>query len=132
MTNNNAQKLIAKILNDLDHNGIITNTLVADLKELRPFAIAEKRPVVAKAIRLIYEHVEEFDTFAVPIPDDEEIVDEETGEAIAADESETSGPTESLIYLMSLLKNEEHRRNKLDIREFNEALQEYADEYSEN
>lgn len=131
MTNKNAQKLIAKILTDLDQNGIITNTLVTDLKELRPFAVDEKRPVVAKAIRLIYEHVEEFQTFAVPIPEDEEIIDEETGEVIAETEDEVTGPTESLIYLMSLLKNEEHRRNKLEIREFNEALEEYADDFSE-
>lgn len=129
LTNKNAQKLITKILNDLDQNGIITNTLVTDLKELRPFAVAEKRPVVAKAIRLIYEHVEEFETFAVPIPEDEDIIDEETGEVIAESESEPAGPTESLIYLMSLLKNEEHRRNKLEIREFNEALEQYAEDF---
>lgn len=129
MTNKNAQKLIAKILNDLDNNGIIIDTIVSDLKELRPLAVDEKRPVVAKAIRLIYEHLEEFQTFAVPIPEDEEITDEETGEVIVETESEVSGPTESLIYLMSLLKNEEHRRNKLEIREFNEALEKYAEDF---
>jgi len=129
LTNKNALKLIDKILDDLDRNGIITNTLVADLKELRPFAVSEKRPVLAKAIRLIYEHVEEFETFAIPIPEDDDIIDEETGESLTADEGEPAGPTESLIYLMSLIKNEEHRRNKAEIREFNEALEEYAEKF---
>lgn len=131
MTNKNAQKLIEKITNDLKRNGIITNTLVNDLKELRPFSVQEKRPVVAKAIRLIYEHVKEFDTFAVPIPADEDIIDEETGEVVASDEGEESGPTESLIYLMSLIANEEHRRNKQEIREYNKALKEYQELYGE-
>lgn len=129
MTNKNAQKIIEKITNDLKQNGIITNTLVKDLKELRPFSVQEKRPVVAKAIRLIYEHVEEFETFAIPIPADEDIINEETGEVMATDESEESGPTESLIYLMSLIANEEHRRNKQEIREFNNALKEYQELY---
>lgn len=131
MTDNKAQKLIDKIIDELRRNGIITNTLVADLKELRPYAVAENRPVLAKAIRLTYEHIDEFGTFTIPIPEDEDIIDEETGEIIASSDSEPSGPTESLIYLMSLIKNEEHRRNKQEIRSFNNALKQYAEDYSE-
>lgn len=130
MTNKNAQNLIKKIKNDLELNGIITNTIVEDLKELRPFAVNEKRPVVAKAIRQIYEHIEEFETFAIPIPSDEDIVDEETGEVVAADDDKESLPTESLLYLMSLIQDEEHYRNKQEIREFNDALKEYAINFS--
>lgn len=131
MTDKKAQKLIDKILDDLNRNGIVSNTLITDLKELRPYAVNEKRPVVAKAIRLMYEHIQEFDTFAIPIPNDEDIIDEETGEVIVSDESTLGGPTESLVYLISLIRNEEHRRNKQEIREFNEALKEYADTYGE-
>lgn len=132
LTDKNAQKLIDKIIDELNRNGIITNTLVSDLKELRPFAVKEKRPVVAKSIRLIYEHIDEFDTFAIPIPSDDDIVDEETGEVIKSTEEEESGPSESLVYLMSLIKNEEHQRNKQEIRVFNDRLKAYADEYSDN
>jgi len=131
LTNTNAQKLIAKIIDDLDHNGIITNTLAKDLKELRPYAVEEQRPVVAKAIRLIFQHVEEFETFAIPIPKDEDIYDEETGELIAEGDADETGPTESLLYLMSLIKNEEHHRNKEEIRAYNEALTAYADMYAD-
>ena len=131
LTNNKAQKLILKIIDNLNKNGIVAEEVVADLKELRPYAVNEKRPVVAKAIRLTYEHLDEFSTFAIPIPEDEDIVDEETGEVITPAEETSSGPTESLIYLISLIKNEEHRRNKQEIREFNKALKQYADDFSE-
>lgn len=130
MTNKNAQKLIDKIIEGLHQNGIITNPLIEDLKTLRPFAVHEKRPVVAKTIRLVYEHVAQFDTFTIPIPDEEDIVDEETGKVLVSDENQSS-PTESLLYLMSLIKNEEHKRNKQEIRLYNEALQDYMDEFGE-
>lgn len=131
MTDKNAQKLIDKIIGNLEENGIEPGILIEDLKVLRPYAVKEKRPVVAKAIRLVYEHLEEFDTFAVSIPEDDDIVDEETGDVLAYGDDVNSGPTESLIYLMSLIRNEEHKRNKEEIRVFNEELKDYADEYGD-
>lgn len=129
MTNKKAQKLIAKITEDLERNGIVTNTLIEDLKALRPYAVDEKRPVVAKAIRLTFEHIEEFETFAIPIPQAEDILDED-GEVLNTNVEE-SGPTESLLYLISLIKNEEHRQNKQEIRSYNDALKEYAETFGE-
>lgn len=125
LTDPNAQKLLQKIIDDLKHNGIITNTLVDDLKELRPYAVEEKRPAVAKSIRLTYQHVDEFGTFTIPIPEDDDILEEETNETIISEEGDEHDPKESLLYLMSLLKNEEHKRNKEEIREYNEALRDY-------
>lgn len=137
MNNSKAQKLINKILTDLDHNGIIINTLVNDLKELRPYAVEEKRPVVAKAIRLTFEHVEATETFYIPIPEDDPIeLDEDDDEAdndedtIETEEKEAADfdSKESLMYLISLLKDADNRMNKEEIREYNKALQEYAEE----
>lgn len=129
MTNKKALQLIDKITDDLERNGIIINTLVTDLKALRPFAVEEKRPVVAKAIRLIYEHVEEFETFAIPIPQAEDIMDDD-GEVLNTN-TEESGPTESLLYFILLIRKEEHRQNKQEIRWYNEALKDYADTFGE-
>lgn len=137
MNNSKAQKLINKILTDLDHNGIIINTLVNDLKELRPYAVEEKRPVVAKAIRLTFEHVEATETFYIPIPEDDPIeLDEDDDGAdndedtIETEEKEAADfdSKESLMYLISLLKDADNRMNKEEIREYNKALQEYAEE----
>lgn len=139
MTNRKAKKLLKNIITELNQNGLNADTLVDALKELRPFAVNENRPVVSKSIRLIYQHLETFDTFAIPIPGDEEIIDEEiTGEEVVGEEpdvtlaskiSQESTPTESLRYILSLIENEEHKRNKQEIREFNDALKEYAETY---
>lgn len=129
LKNPKAQKLIKKILNDLDHAGIITNTLVKDLQELRPFAVEENEPVIAKAIRLTYEHVESFQTFAIPIPQDDPIEDLEVDFEMENSENELeSDPVESLSYLISLMKDADNRLNMEEIREYNEALTVYAEE----
>ncbi|TQD40265.1 hypothetical protein [Haloflavibacter putidus] len=131
MNNPKAQKLIKKILDDIDHVGIITNTLVDDLKKLRPYAVEEKRPVIAKAIRLTFEHVEAYDSFYIPIPEDDPIEEEDLEEDVEIDteiETTTSTPEESLSYLLSLIKDSDNRLNIEEIREFNAALIEYAEE----
>lgn len=63
LENPKAIKLLNKIQRDLQRNGIIINTLVEDLKELRPFAVEEKKPLLAKVIRLTYEHIAAYQTF---------------------------------------------------------------------
>lgn len=125
-----AQKLIKKILDDLDHAGIITNTLIKDLQQLRPYAVSEYEPVIAKAIRLAYEHVETYGTFDIPIPQDEPIEHLEVDfEMHEEDVPEVSvEPKESLFYLISLMKDADNRLNLQEIREFNEAMTVYAEE----
>ena len=69
MKNPKAIKLINKLIGDVEQNGIITNTVVEDLQNLRPYAVEEKRPLLAKTIRLVFEHIEAYQTFDIPIPD---------------------------------------------------------------
>lgn len=123
MKNPKAQKLIDKIQRDLMRNGLITNTIVADLKQLRPFAIEEENPLLAKVIRLTYEHIEETDSFEISIPDDEPLVEneEETN-------GEDSTPLESLDYLLSLMHDTTIKNNLIDLREYSHALKEFAEE----
>lgn len=122
MNNPQAIKLLDKLIEDLEHNGIIINTVVQDLKDLRPFAVEEKRPLLAKTIRLTFEHIEEYETFAIGIPEDEPIDEDEE---IEIEEAE---PKESLSYLFGLIKDSENAANRLDLRAYVEAMQEYAEE----
>lgn len=123
MKNQKAQKLLDKIQRDLMRNGIIVNTMVEDLKELREYAVEEEDPLLAKVIRLTYEHIENYQTFDIPIPDDEPL--EETEETTATPES---SPEESLDYLLSLMNDTSIKNNEIDLREYSQALQEYAEE----
>ena len=123
MKNPKAQKLIDKIQRDLMRNGLVANTLVEDLKQLRPFAIEEENPVLAKVIRLTYEHLQATNSFEIDIPEDEPI--DENEEEITVTES---SPQESLDYLLSLMHDTSIKNNVMDLREYSRALTEYAEE----
>ena len=115
MENKAAIKLIDKILNDLDKTGVNTGVLVEDIKTLRTYALEEQNPLVVKVLRLTYEHIEENKSFFISIPHDEdEILD---------DEGDT--PTESLKYLLLLLKNLDNKINVSDLKEYRDLLIKY-------
>lgn len=124
MKNPKAQKLIHKLIEEIELNGIITNTVVADLKDLRPYAVEEKRPLLAKTIRLTFEHIEEYQTFDIPIPEEEPI---EGYEELLEEDTQVE-PQESLLYLLSLIAEPENKTNRLDLRAYVEAMQEYVEE----
>lgn len=124
MENPKAHKLLNKIQRDLMRNGIITNTIVEDLKELRPYAVDEQEPLLAKVIRLTYEHIEAYNTFDIPIPEDEPLEGEEP-----ENEEETAvDPQESLDYLLSLIAEPHNKVNELELREYSNNLIAYAEE----
>lgn len=113
MENKAAIKLIDKILNDLDKTGINTDTLIDSIKQLRAYALEEQNPLVVKVLRLAYEHIEENNSFLIPM-----LVDEEDE---VADEVENE-PVESLKYLLSLLKNLNNKINISDLKEYRDLL----------
>jgi len=123
LKNPKAQKLIDKIQRDLMRNGLVINTLVEDLKQLRPFAIEEENPLLAKVIRLAFEHLEATASFEIPIPDDEPLEDNEE-QATAIE----SSPQESLDYLLSLMHDTSIKNNVSDLREYSSALAEFAED----
>ena len=124
MENPKAQKLVNRIQRDLMRNGIIINTLVEDLKELRSFAVEEENPLLAKVIRLTYEHIEEYETFAISIPEDEPLDESEEETVIEG----TVTPQESLDYLLSLISESNNKLNILELREYRDNLIAYAEE----
>lgn len=122
MVNPEGLKLIDKILKDLERNGIVINTIVEDLKKLRPYAIEEEDPSLTKVIRLTYEHIEANKGFNIPIPEDEEI--EEGVELVKIEQTEAT-KVESLTYLISLMKDALKPINRTDLLEYRDALMAY-------
>lgn len=127
------RKLINKMQRELLKNGIIKDTLVADLKELRPFAIAEEDPSLTKVIRLTYEHIEEHGTFNIPIPEEEEVVLEgEDGEELKVElvqdertEDDFEAKRASLDYLFSIMIDARNKSNRIELLEYRDALMAY-------
>ncbi len=128
MENIKAQKLLNKIQRDLMRNGIITNTIVEDLKELRRFVVEENIPLLAKVTRLTYEHIGEHEDFLIAIPDDEPLEVEEGAEETEAIETEEVTGQESLEYMLSLMAEHDNKLNEMELREYVKALKEHAGE----
>ncbi|MGM0635935.1 MAG: hypothetical protein ACQESK_07695 [Bacteroidota bacterium] len=129
MENHKAQKLIKKINDDLEHAGIIYNTLSKQLKELRPYAVEEELPVVAKALRLAYEHLDEYETFVAPIPQEEPVQDLDEDEETSTDETEEVEKitgSESMIYFINLIKNPTNPINVEELRDYIAYLEDFA------
>lgn len=103
-------------------NGIITNTLIEDLKQLRTLVVEEGNPLLAKVLRLTFEHVENYQEFNIATPDDEPM--EEDGEV---ENDEVTGQ-ESLDYLLSLMADPTNKVNEIELREYVKAFIEYAEE----
>jgi predicted nucleic acid-binding protein len=127
LENKKALKLIDSIVKTLESNQIVTDEVVEMVKELRPYAVEESLPVVAKTLRLVSEHIEENEVFAIPIPQDEPLIDEETGEEIEPENSEIITGSESLLYLVNLIKKSENPENKTEIREYNRKMEAFAE-----
>lgn len=127
MENKKATKLIESIVKDLESNQIVTDEVVEMVKQLRPYAVEESLPVVAKTLRLVCEHIEENEVFAIPIPQDEPLTDEETGEEIEPEASEIITGSDSLLYLINLIKKSENPANKSEIREYNRKMEAFAE-----
>lgn len=120
MENKKTIKLIDKILKDLDKNGINKDVLIDDIKELRTYALEAEIPLVVKVLRLTYEHIEQNDTFLIPMLNDEPI--EEDG---AIETSDDASPVESLKYVISLIKNLNNKGNISDLKEYRDLLNNY-------
>ncbi|TVZ51381.1 hypothetical protein [Dokdonia sp. Hel_I_53] len=119
-----AVNLVKKLIADVAQNGIIINTVVDDLKALRPYTITEQLPLLAKATRLAAEHIEENETFAIPIPQDEDIEGEDE-EIISEVDTVESTPEESLHYFFSLIRDVDKKVNEEELRVYVKALNDY-------
>lgn len=127
LKNKKAQKLIDSITKTLESSEIITKEVVQLIKELRPYAVEENLPVVAKTLRLVAEHIEANEVFAIPIPQDEPIIDEETGEEMEVENAEIITGSESLLYLINLIYKSENTANKAELREYNRKMEAFAE-----
>lgn len=112
-----AIKLIEKIQKELLQNQFNAETIVEDLKKIREYSFEDENPVLTKALRLAYEHIDTNQKFLIGIPDDDSFENSE----IEINFSENND-IESLEYFLSLLLDLEKKNNLLDLKEYNKAF----------
>lgn len=119
MQNKQAIQLIEKIQKEIFKEKLNISTAIEDLKKVREITMELNNPVLTKALRLSYEHLEENNAFLVEIPNDEPL-DEET--ETETSKYSTENNIESLNYFLSLLSDCSKKNNLLDLREYNKAF----------
>jgi len=127
LNNSKYYTIIKEIKENIAKNGI-TKSISDDLKVLRKIVVDENQPLLAKVIRLTYQHIEKNGTFNVAIPEDEPLEDA-NGNIIETEKEETKiNPEESLNYLLSNMLDLDNKTNIADIRAFVADLKEQAGE----
>ena len=122
MENKQALKLIEKIQKDLLQDKFVVSEIVEDLKKIREITLELNNPVVTKALRLAYEHLDSNNAFFIGIPDDEPVDSKES--EIEANISEENN-IESFNYFLSLFTDLSKKNNVLDLKEYNKTFLAY-------
>lgn len=115
MEHKKARQKLEDIIKEVEKNNSVSPAVIEMLTDLRTYAVDEKQPVVAKALRLAAEHVEENESFIIPIPTDEPLEDEE-------DDVQLITGVESFVYFMNLIKNSKNKINVEELREYNRLM----------
>lgn len=126
MINTKYYKLLDKVRATIAKDGV-TTAIVADLKAMRVMVVEENQPLLAKALRLSFQHIQVNDTFNVAIPEDEPIEGFEKEETEEVTKPEIDA-VESLDYLLSSMADISKKSNEADVREFVANLKEQAGE----
>ncbi len=104
------------ILAKVEKKGVDAPKLIETLKELRVVALQEQDPLVVKTLRLTYEFLDEKKSFNVQAQYEE---DDEGNEYPLEIEDK-----ENLVYLLTLLKDAEHKINREEIKDYRTVLKE--------
>lgn len=119
MQNKQAIQIIEKIQKEISSNKYEIKSIVTDLKNVRELTMENNNPVLTKALRLSFEHLEENKAFLIEIPNDDPI-DEES--EIEKEVYSTENNLESFNYFLSLLVDCSKKNNLLDLKEYNKAF----------
>ena len=120
MENKKTIKLLDKIIADTHRDETRYSTLTDSLKELRELVVEDDLPVLAKVLRLTYQHLESFEDFFIPIPEDEPLDESQEKEDVKG--------IESLQYLLNLIKHHENKFNYEEIKQYIHYLEVFAED----
>ncbi len=108
MRTEKANALIEKAITIVEKDGIVADKIISLLQDAREFALKEEDPLVSRALRLAWQHLEANDSFAIDLAED--IEDE----------------TENFIYFLSLCAKCENEINRTELREMTNNMQALA------
>lgn len=111
-----ANKKIEKIIALVENEGVLAESLIKELEELRELALKETDPLLAKVTRLTFEYLKEKEAYDVQALWEE---DEEGGEFPLEIEDK-----DNLLNLLNLMLKSDHKINREEIKDYRTALKE--------
>lgn len=98
---------IEKLRKSIGKDGIAAEALSKEMKEIREEVKSlDKYPLVVRALRLVYEYIDQTGTFDIQFLED------------------STDPAENLDYYLQLLEHPENTYNQEELLELTEALKE--------
>jgi hypothetical protein len=103
-----ANKELDKLIADIEKKGIDTANNIPAIQKIREYALKEEDPLVTRALRLAWQHLEGNDNFELNY---------------LLEEDENATPVDNLLYLLSLCRKSENTYNRDELREMTNQLQ---------
>ena len=107
MRNPKGNEILKQLIKEVESTGISTDLITA-LQEARELAKSDNDPLITRALRLLWQHLEANESFEVPL----------------AEEIETA--TDNLIFFISLCVKSDNELNRDELRVMTQQLQELA------
>lgn len=108
MQNELANEHLEGMIAEIREQGIDTASLIPQIKEVRELALKEEDPLLARALRLCWQHISENDGFHLAF----------------VEEAETQ--EENLCYMLELALRSDNKYNRDELREMTNMLQQMA------
>ena len=103
-----ANKILERILKDFQKNGMDSAVLIPEFQKAREYALKEEDPLITRALRLAWQHLEANNSFEVPFLEDGETADE------------------NFDYFVNLMIKSTNTINRDELREMTNMLQKLA------
>jgi len=103
-----ANKILDSIQTVVEKKGLDTEALIPELQKAREFALIENDPLLTRALRLLWQHLEANSGFEVSY----------------LEEAETQ--EENFTYLIALMQKSDNTYNRDEIREMTNLMQSMA------
>jgi len=108
MRTQEANNILNQVIESVEKNGIKADKIIPQLQKAREIALQEQDPLLTRALRLAWQHLETNDAFDIDLAEDIET------------------PEENFTYFLQLCVRCENTLNRDELREMTNNLQQLA------
>jgi hypothetical protein len=108
MQSKEANDILAKIQKSVDKSGIDADSMISQLQKAREYALKENDPLLTRALRLAWQHLEANGGFEISY----------------LEEAETQ--EENFSYMLALMQKSDNTYNRDELREMTNLMQSEA------